>query len=156
MTAESGVTALPATLAALAARADVQAALGRTYRESPGPQRMVAAMFVLALAATAGLCVVVHGLLYIVAAGFGVVTLVLGIALAGFLLDDTSYEYQLVGVVARLTGPVHEVRLMRPDGSELTAIVTESVFAGLLPGDAGVALLSRSKFHYLLTELTRF
>lgn len=156
MTVDPAVEDLPAKLAALAARADVQAALARTYREGPGPRRMVTAMFVLALAATVGLCLIVHGLLYIVAAAFGVVTLVLGIALAGYLLDDTSYEYQLAGVVARLTGPVHEVRLARADGSEITAIVTDSVFAGLLPGDAGVALLSRSKFHYVLTELTRF
>ena len=147
---------LAAKLTVLAARDDVRAALARSYREGPGPRRFVTAMFVLALAATVGLCLIVHGLLYIVAAGFGVLTLVLGIALAGFLLDDASYEYQLVGVLERLTGPVTELRLVRADGSELTAIVTDSVYAGVLPGDAGVALLSRSKFHYVMTELTRF
>jgi hypothetical protein len=156
MTGDAAVEALPGTLAALAARDDVRAALARTYREDRGPRRMVTAMFVLAFAATVGLCLVVHGLLYIVAAGFGVVTLVLGIALAGFLLDATSYEYQLVGVLARLPGPVPEVRLVRVDGSELTAIVTDSVYGGILPGDAGVALLSRSKFHHVMTELARF
>jgi hypothetical protein len=147
---------LTGKLSALAARDDVRAALARTYREGPGPRRFVMAMFFLALLATTGLCLIVHGLLYIVAAGFGVLTLVLGIALVGFILDDTSYEYQLVGVLERLTGPVTEVRLVRANGLELTAIVTDSVYAGVLPGDAGVALLSKSKFHYVMTELTRF
>ena len=49
-----------------------------------------------------------------------------------------------------------QVETMMAVDTEFTAIVTDSVYATLLPGDAGVALLSKSSSYYVLTELTRF
>lgn len=151
------VEAAKQKLAELTVRDDYKAALARVHKPERGPAITVTALLLLSGGSAVVVGWLAHGIAaWIGAALLGMFAVFMALALLGFAQEKPG-EPVGVAVIAKLrdANNITELRLLRADSTEVTAIVTDTIFDLVKPGDLGVAWLRKDGSHHVVKELER-